>query len=123
MDTTQSIIQASNYDQKTTMQQETFMKENWWKIRLSQTKLLWIACWCPQKMPLPQISQRKLPQTVNKTSNLQKVSSLKSFPLYSHFFDTCYLCVVTGFPTDGKEFFLKIISEVRGEENSLGSSL
>ena len=60
--------------------------------------------------------------SINSQQNLEfaKVSSLKSFPLYSHFFDTCYLCVVTGFPTDGK---VKIISEVRGEENSLGSSL
>ena len=43
----------------------------------------------------------------NSQQNLEfaKVSSLKSFPLYSHFFDTCYLCVVTGFPTDGKSFF------------------
>ena len=36
------------------------MGENFYKLRFSMRKLSWIACWCHQKMPHPQISWGKL---------------------------------------------------------------
>ena len=50
---------------------------NWWKIRFLRRKLSQIACLCRQKMPHPQILQRKVLQIATKPLNSQKFSPLK----------------------------------------------
>ena len=55
---------------------------NWGKIRFLWRKLSQIASWCRQKMPCPQISQRKL-------SQIAKLFSLNSFPLFGTMTAVC----------------------------------
>ena len=54
------------------MQEKNFSKlmEKWFSLS-------WIAHWCHQKMPLPQISRRKLSRIATKPQNSQKFSPLK----------------------------------------------
>ena len=57
------------------LREKTFT--NWWKIQFSQGKFLWIARFCCQRMPCPQIWRRKLSWIATKLWNLRKFSCSK----------------------------------------------